>query len=66
MRPAVAAIQDEKQRMAVSDALLRCVTAQNQESDLSKILGAAQKNAQKAADSILQWIWTRFRLPMTV
>ena len=51
MRPAVAAIQDEKQRMAVSDALLRCVTAQNQESDLSKILGAAQKNAQKAADS---------------
>lgn len=51
MRPAVAAIQDEKQRMAVSDALLRCVTVQNQESDLSKILGAAQKNAQKAADS---------------
>ena len=51
MRPAVSAIQDEKQRMAVSDALLRCVTAQNQESDLSKILGAAQKNAQKAADS---------------
>lgn len=51
MRPAVAAIQDEKQRMAVSDALLRCVTAQEQKSDLSKILGAAQKNAQKAADS---------------
>lgn len=51
MRPAVAAIQDEKQRMAVSDALLRCVTAQDQKNDLSKILGAAQKNAQKAADS---------------
>lgn len=51
MRPAVAAIQDEKQRMAVSDALLRCVTVQDQKSDLSKILGAAQKNAQKAADS---------------
>ena len=51
MRPAVAAIQDEKQRMAVSDALLRCVTAQDRESDLAKILNTAQKNAQKAADN---------------
>ena len=51
MRPAVAAIQDEKQRIAVSDALIRCVTVQDSESDIAKILEASQKNARKAADS---------------
>lgn len=51
MRPAVAAIQDEKQRIAVSDALIRCVTVQDSESDIAKILKASQKNARKAADS---------------
>ncbi len=51
MRPAVAAIQDEKQRIAVSDALIRCVTVQDSESDIAKILEVSQKNARKAADS---------------
>ena len=51
MCPAVAAIQDEKQRIAVSDALIRCVTVQDSESDIAKILEVSQKNARKAADS---------------
>lgn len=53
MRPTVAAIKDEKQRRAVSDALIRCVTVKDNESDIAKILAATQKNAQKAADSKL-------------
>ena len=51
MRPVVAGIKDEKQRMAVSDALIKCVTAQDGASDIAKIMQAAQKNAQKTADS---------------
>ena len=52
MRPVVAGIKDEKQRMAVSDALIKCVTAQDGASDIAKIMQAAQKNAQdKAAKS---------------
>lgn len=51
MRPVVAGIKDEKQRTAVSDALIKCVTAQDGASDIAKIMQAAQKNAQKAADS---------------
>lgn len=51
MRPTVAAIKDPKQRKAVSDALINCVTAKDGASDIAKILAASQKNAQKAADS---------------
>lgn len=51
MRPVVAGIKDEKQRTAVSDALIKCVTAQDSASDIAKIVQAAQKNAQKTADS---------------
>lgn len=52
MRPVVAGIEDEKQRVAVADALIKCVTAQQDgASDIAKIMQAAQKNAQKAADS---------------
>lgn len=51
MRPTVAAIKDPKQRKAVSDALIQCVTAKNGASDIAKILAASQKNAQKVADS---------------
>ena len=51
MRPVVAGIKDEKQRTAVSDALIKCVTAQDGVSDIAKIMQAAQKNAQKTADS---------------
>lgn len=51
MRPTVAAIKDPKQRKAVSDALIQCVTAKDGASDIAKILQASQKNAQKAADS---------------
>lgn len=51
MRPVVAGIKDEKQRTAVSDALIKCVTAQDGASDIAKIMQAAQKNAQKTADS---------------
>lgn len=49
MRPVVAGIKDEKQRMAVSDALIKCVTAQDGASDITKIMQAAQKNAQDRA-----------------
>lgn len=49
MRPVVAGIKDEKQRMAVSDALIKCVTAQDGASDIAKIMQAAQKNAQDRA-----------------
>lgn len=49
VRPAVVAIQDEKQRKAVADALIASVT--DQEGDIAKILQTVQKNAQKAADS---------------
>lgn len=51
MRPTVAAIRDEKQREAVSGALIKCVTAQDSASDIAKIMQAAQKNAQHAADN---------------
>lgn len=51
MRPTVAAIKDEKQRKAVSDALIKCVTAQDSASDIAKIMQAAQKNAQHTADN---------------
>lgn len=52
MRPVVAGIEDEKQRTAVADALIKCVTAQQDgASDIAKIMQAAQKNAKKAADS---------------
>ena len=45
MRPTVAAIKDEKQRKAVSDALIKCVSAQDSASDIAKIMQAAHKNA---------------------
>lgn len=51
MRPTVAAIKDDAQRKAVSDALIKCVTAQDSASDIAKIMQAAQKNAQHAADN---------------
>ena len=51
MRPTVAAIKDENQRKAVTDALIKCVTAQDGESDIAKIMRAAQNNAKKAADN---------------
>lgn len=51
MRPVVAGIKDDKQRTAVSDALIKCVTAQDGASDIAKIMQAAQKNAQKTADN---------------
>ena len=54
MRPSVAAIKDEKQRNAVADALIKIVTAKDSESDIAKIMQAAQNNAQKTADSNLQ------------
>ncbi len=50
MRPAVAAIKDDAQRRAVSDALINCVTAQGGEGDIARIMQAVQNNAQKAAD----------------
>lgn len=50
MRPSVAAIKDEAQRKAVSDALIQCVTAQEGVSDIAAIMQATQKNAQAAAD----------------
>lgn len=51
MRPTVAAIKDPKQRQAVSDALIKCVTSKDGASDIAKILEASKKNAKKVADS---------------
>ena len=51
MRPVVAAIKDEKQRTAVADALIQCVTGPDGTSDIAKIMEAAKNNAQKAADT---------------
>lgn len=49
MRPAVAAIKDDAQRKAVSDALLGCVAVQDGKSDIAAILQASQNNAKNAA-----------------
>lgn len=49
MRPAVAAIKDEKERLAVSDALIRLVMAEDSQDDISAILKASQVNGKKAA-----------------
>ena len=49
MRPAVAAIKDEKERLAVSDALIRLVMAEDAQDDISAILKASQANGKKAA-----------------
>ena len=46
MRPAVAGIKDEKQRAAVSDALIKCVSAKDGASDIAKIMQAANDNAK--------------------
>ncbi len=51
MRPSVAAIKDEAQRKAVSDALINLVTAQDGRDDVAAILRTSQKNAQTAADN---------------
>lgn len=50
MRPSVAAIKDEAQRRAVSDALINLVTAKEEKDDISAILQASQKNARTAAE----------------
>lgn len=51
MRPAVAAIKDEKERLAVSDALIRLVMAEDTQDDISAVLKASQANGKKAAVS---------------
>lgn len=53
VRPSVAAIKDEKERKAVADALIASVT-EGWESDVEKIIHAAQKNAGRAADKAPQ------------
>ena len=50
MRPTVAAIQDAAQRKAVSDALIKAVTAKDTANDIDVILKASRANAKKAAD----------------
>ena len=49
MRPAVAAIKDEKERLAVPDALIRLVMAEDTQDDISAVLKASQANGKKAA-----------------
>lgn len=51
MRPTVAAIQDAAQRKAVSDALIKAVTARDTANDIDAILKASRANAKKAADA---------------
>ena len=46
-RPAVAAIKDEKERKAVSDTLIACVTGSGADGDIAKLMKAAQHNAQE-------------------
>lgn len=53
MRPAVAAIKDEKERLAVSDALIRLVMAEDTQDDISAVLKASQANGKKAAVNIV-------------
>lgn len=43
------AIKDEKERLAVSDALIRLVMAEDSQDDISAILKASQANGKKAA-----------------
>ena len=50
MRPSIAAIRDETQRRAVSDALISLVTAGEAKDDISAVLEAGKKNAQRAAE----------------
>lgn len=50
MRPTVAAIKDEAQRKAVSDALINLVTAKDEKDDIAAVLQASQRNAQKVSD----------------
>lgn len=52
MQPAVAGIKDSKQRNAVADALIKCVTAKDSASDIGKLLQISQNAAKtRAADS---------------
>lgn len=51
VRPAVAAIGDEKQRKAVADAIIAGVTDQSGVSDTARILETVRRNAAQAADS---------------
>lgn len=52
MQPAVSGIKDTKQRNAVADALIKCVTAQDSASDIGKLLQITQNAAKhKAADA---------------
>ena len=51
MRPSVAAIKDEAQRKAVSDALINLVTVQDGRDDVAAILRISQKNAKTTADN---------------
>lgn len=52
MQPAVAGIKDTKQRNAVADALIKCVTAKDSASDIGKLLQISQNAAKtRAADS---------------
>lgn len=51
MRPAVASIKDEKERLAVSDALIRLVMAEDTQDDISAVLKTSQANGKKAAVS---------------
>lgn len=53
MRPAVAAIKDEKERLAVSDALIRLVMAEDTQDDISAVLKASQANGKKAAANMV-------------
>lgn len=53
MRPAVASIKDEKERLAVSDALIRLVMAEDTQDDISAVLKASQANGKKAAVSMV-------------
>ena len=50
MRPSVAAIRDEAQRKAVSDALISLVTAGEAKDDIVAVLETSKKNAQRAAE----------------
>ena len=54
VRPAVAAIGDEKQRKAVADAIIAGVTDTAGTSDIARIMQATQRNAAHAADSRTQ------------
>ena len=49
MKPVIASVKDDNQRNALSDALIKCVTANDSANDIANIMKAANDNALNRA-----------------